>query len=100
MLDFSRSWIPFLYLYGVGGGIFVIGMIIILRSHSLKKERVRHNTWLHVLIFGFLYYMGIHSIFTFLALGETLFAGLIAAVILALIGNLIFIFQKNSKGTG
>ncbi len=100
MLDFSRTWLPYLYLYGFGGGIFIVGMIIILRSRSLKQERVRHNTWLHVLIFGFLYYMGIHGIFTFLALSEPLFAGLIAVVIMALIGNLIFIFQKNSKVTG
>ena len=97
MLDFSRTWLPYLYLYGAGGAIFIIGMIIILRARSLKKERVRHNTWLHVLIFGFLYYMGIHGVFTFLALGEFLFTSLIILIILGLIGNLYFIFNKNSK---
>ena len=43
MLDFSRIWIPYIYLYGVGGGFFLIGMFIILRSRSLKLERVRHK---------------------------------------------------------
>ena len=97
MLDFSRTWLPYIYLYGAGGVIFIIGMIIILRARSLKQERVRHNSWMHILIFGLLYYMGIHGFFTFLALGQLLFAGLIALVIIALSVNLIMILIKNSK---
>jgi hypothetical protein len=97
MLDFSRTWLPYIYLYGAGGAIFIIGMIIILRARSLKQERVRHNSWMHILIFGLLYYMGIHGFFTFLALGQLLFAGLIALVIIALSVNLIMILIKNSK---
>ena len=38
MLDFNRVWFPYIYLYGVGGGIFLIGMFVILRSKSLKLE--------------------------------------------------------------
>tara|TARA_B000000557_G_C20638886_1_gene385480 strand:+ start:287 stop:589 length:303 start_codon:yes stop_codon:yes gene_type:complete len=97
MLDFSRTWLPYIYLYGVGGCIFIIGMIIILRSRSLKKERVRHNSWMHILIFGLLYYMGIHGFFTFLALGQFIFAVFIALAMVALAVNLIMILIKNSK---
>ena len=60
MLDFNRIWLPYLYLYIVGGGIFCIGMFIILKSKSLNIDRLRHKKWFYILIFGLLYYMGIH----------------------------------------
>ena len=99
MLDFSRTWLPYLYLYGVGGGIFLIGMYIILRSRSLKPERIRHREWYHILIFGLVYYMGIHGLFTFAALGKSLFAGVIGLVIAALSVHLIFTLIKKPKGS-
>jgi hypothetical protein len=71
MLDFSRSWVPYIYLYGVGGGIFLIGMFIILRSRSLKLERVRHKEWYKILIFGFVYYLCIHGVFSLFAVRST-----------------------------
>ena len=98
MLDFSRTWLPYLYLYGVGGGIFLIGMFIILRSRSLKLERTRHRVWYHILIFGLVYYMGIHSLFTFAALGKSLFAGVIGLVMIAISTHLIFTLIKKQKG--
>jgi len=99
MLDFSRTWLPYLYLYGVGGGIFLIGMFIILRSRSLKLERIRHREWYHILIFGLVYYMGIHGLFTFAALGKSLFAGVIGLGIVALSVHLIFTLIKKPKGS-
>jgi len=99
MLDFSRIWLPYLYLYGVGGGIFLVGMFIILRSRSLKLERIRHREWYHILIFGLVYYMGIHGLFTFAALGKSLFAGVIGLVIVALSVHLIFTLIKKPKGS-
>ena len=99
MLDFSRTWLPYLYLYGIGGGIFLIGMFIILRSRSLKLESIRHREWYHILIFGLVYYMGIHALFTFAALGKSLFAGVIGLVIVALSIHLIFTLIKKPKGS-
>ena len=100
MLDFSRTWIPYIYLYGVGGGIFLIGMFIILRSRSRQLVRVRHKEWYKILIFGFFYYMGIHGLFTFAAIGETIFATLIGLIMLAMTINLIFTMSKKLKGVG
>ena len=100
MLDFSRTWVPYIYLYGVGGGIFLIGMFIILRSRSLKLERVRHKEWYKILIFGFFYYMGIHGFFTFVAIGNKIFATLIGLIMLAMTINLIFTMSKKLKGVG
>ena len=99
MLDFSRTWLPYLYLYGVGGGIFLIGMFIILRSRSLKLEHIRHREWYHILIFGLVYYMGIHALFTFAALGKSLFAGVIGLVLIAISTHLIFTLIKKPKGS-
>ena len=99
MLDFSRIWLPYLYLYGVGGGIFLVGMFIILRSRSLKLDRIRHRKWYHILIFGLVYYMGIHGLFTFAALGKSLLAGVIGLVIVALSVHLIFTLIKKPKGS-
>ena len=99
MLDFSRTWLPYLYLYGVGGGIFLIGMFIILRSRSLELERARHRVWYHILIFGLVYYMAIHGLFTFAALGKSLFAGVIGLVMIAISTHLIFTLIKKQKGS-
>ena len=99
MLDFSRTWLPFIYLYGVGGGIFIVGMIIIVRARSIKLDRPRHKEWFHILVFGLLYYMGIHSLFTFAALGQTLFAGLIGLALVLLSTHLILTLMKKLNRT-
>ena len=97
MLDFSRTWLPYFYLYGVGGAIFLIGMFIILKARSLKKEQKRHKEWFHILIFGFLYYMGIHGLFTFAALGEYRFVVLVGIIMLAMSINLIITLFKKPR---
>ena len=70
MLDFSRTWLPFIYLYGVGGFAFLVGMYLITKSNALNLRNQKHKKWLYVLIFGFIYYAGIHSVFILLALGS------------------------------
>ena len=77
----------------------MIGMFIILRSRSLKLERIRHREWYHILIFGLVYYMGIHALFTFAALGKSLFAGAIGLVLIAISTHLIFTLIKKPKGS-
>ncbi|SVA56163.1 uncharacterized protein METZ01_LOCUS109017 [marine metagenome] len=43
--------------------------------------------------------MGIHGLFTFAALGKSLFAGVIGLVIVALSVHLIFTLIKKPKGS-
>ena len=69
MLDFSRSWLPFIYLYGVGGIIFLLGMVLVLRSESLNLKRRHHRIWLFILFLGFAWYVVIHSTVSLAALG-------------------------------
>ena len=68
MLDFSRTWLPFLYLYGVGGIAFALGIYLITKTKALNIYRNDHLLWLAILFFGFFYYASIHRIFISLAL--------------------------------
>ena len=68
MLDFSRTWLPFIYLYGAGGIAFVIGTILIIKTNALDLSSHSHKNWFIILIFGFIYYAGIHATFILIAL--------------------------------
>tara|TARA_B100001750_G_C15467594_1_gene577947 strand:- start:1015 stop:1230 length:216 start_codon:yes stop_codon:yes gene_type:complete len=70
MIDFSQSWLPFIYLYGVGGIFFVIGVRLIVKTNALNLSIPRHCIWLKVLLFGFAFYALLHLIFILLALGS------------------------------
>ena len=69
-MEFANTWLPFLYLYGVGGIAFVLGMLLILRTKALEVSFERHKKWLWVLIYGFLFYAGLHATFILLAIGS------------------------------
>lgn len=68
MLPFTHSWLPFLYLYGLGGLLFLAGIIITLRSGSLNLKWPQHKKWLVILIFGFIWYFAIHGLLNLAAL--------------------------------
>ena len=70
MLTFFNTWLPFIYLYGVGGIAFLVGMYLIINTRSLNIRKLHHKKWLIVLIFGFIYYAGIHGAFILLALQD------------------------------
>tara|TARA_B100000700_G_C14547445_1_gene624922 strand:- start:125 stop:337 length:213 start_codon:yes stop_codon:yes gene_type:complete len=69
-MDFARTWLPFLYLYGVGGIAFVLGMVLILRTNALRTTFHRHKNWVYFLLYGFLFYAGLHALFIYLAIGS------------------------------
>ena len=68
MLTFYNTWLPFIYLYGVGGIAFLIGIYLITKTKALDTDRNDHLIWLAILFFGFFYYASIHRIFISLAL--------------------------------
>lgn len=59
-LPFDRVWLPWIYLYGAGGLLFLFGIWIVVRSGACELRRRRHRRWLGVMVFGFLWYAGIH----------------------------------------
>lgn len=68
MLEFSRTWLPYIYLYGVGGIFFLVGLWIILRYRSLNLQLRRDRSWLRILLFGFVWYAMIHAAIIWAAL--------------------------------
>ena len=70
ILTFYHTWLPFIYLYGVGGIAFSIGMFLIIRNKALILEKIHHKKWLVVLVCGFVYYAFIHGAFILMALNN------------------------------
>ncbi len=68
MPPFAHTWLPFIYLYGVGGLFFLSGMIIIKKSKAVNFEKKRHRYWWNVTIFGFFYFMVFHALLILAAL--------------------------------
>lgn len=68
MPSFFQTWLPFMYLYGVGGIFFLVGMVIIRKSNSLDLKKKVHKKWFKVLIFGYFYFVLIHAFLTIAAL--------------------------------
>jgi hypothetical protein len=64
MSSFLEIWLPYIYLYGAGGTLFIIGMVIIKKSGAMNLKLKRHRFWLKVLIFGIIYFMFLHFIIT------------------------------------
>ena len=68
-LPFDRTWLPYIYLYGAGGILFLIGIFIILRNNAINLKFHKHRKWMFILFGGFVWYALIHAIFILLGLG-------------------------------
>jgi hypothetical protein len=51
MPPFSHTWLPYIYLYGVGGIFFVIGIIITKKSGAMNLKKKKDKFWFKVLLF-------------------------------------------------
>jgi len=67
-LPFHHTWLPFIYLYGLGGILFLLGIIITRRAGALDLSRPKHRMWMVILIFGFIWYFSIHGLLNLAAL--------------------------------
>ena len=68
MPSFFNSWLPFIYLYIVGGIFFFFGLYLIVKSGSLNLEKQHHRTWLKILVGGFFFFVFLHATLTISAL--------------------------------
>jgi len=68
MPSFFNSWLPFIYLYGVGGVFFFTGMYLIKKSGAIDLTIKRHRFWYKVMFFGFFYFVLLHFLLTVAAL--------------------------------
>jgi len=68
MPSFFNSWLPFLYLYGVGGFFFFFGLFLIRKYKALDLTKKKHKFWWKVMIFGYFYFVLIHALLIIAAL--------------------------------
>ncbi|HEY4755422.1 MAG TPA: hypothetical protein VIH28_05120 [Ignavibacteriaceae bacterium] len=68
MPSFFNTWLPFIYLYGVGGIFFVCGLVIVKKSGAYNPSNKRHRYWWKITIFGFFYFMMMHALLILAAL--------------------------------
>lgn len=68
MPSFFNTWLPFIYLYGVGGIFFFAGMILIRKLKGIDMRKKKHRFWWKVMFFGYFYFMIIHALLIIAAL--------------------------------
>lgn len=93
---FSHSWLPFIYLYGLGGILFIAGIVITLKAGSFDLKRPSHKKWMWILIFGFIWYFTMHALMTWAALG-TISPYVVLYILLALVGVFIVVTLRFGK---
>ncbi len=60
MID--SPWFPLLYQYTVGGAVFVLAIVIAVKTKALKLSLKKDKGTLWVLVIGFLLFLTLHSI--------------------------------------
>ncbi|MBT4715785.1 MAG: hypothetical protein HOB84_13535 [Candidatus Marinimicrobia bacterium] len=94
---FSHSWLPFIYLYGLGGILFIAGIIITMKAGSFDLKRPKHKKWMWILIFGFVWYFTMHALMTWAALG-TISPYTVLYTLLAMVAVFIVVTLRFGKG--
>ena len=64
----GNPWTSYLYLYGFGGGFFLMGIFIILRTGACQLNRGYDRRWFWVLVGGFFFFALIHALWIVAAL--------------------------------
>jgi len=67
-MSFTNTWLPFIYLYGVGGIFFFTGMYTVRKTGGIDLTKRRHRYWYKVMYFGFFYFMAMHAFLILAAL--------------------------------
>lgn len=67
-LGLDSPWVSYLYLYGNGLVVFLIGLWVILRSGACKLGRGRDTFWFLVLLGGYVFFAVMHAAWTLAAL--------------------------------
>ena len=59
--------IPVVYQYGIGGIVFVLGLVLATRAGTLDLKTRQGKCWFAVLVGGFVLYLCVHIFFQFIA---------------------------------
>ena len=93
-MPFSHAWLPYIYLYGVGGLLFGSGLLITIKSGSLDLKRQGHKMWLAILIFGFIWFMVMHAVWNLAALEILSLKVSVLIWIIFMIASLAFVYFR------
>ena len=97
-MPFSHAWLPYIYLYGVGGLLFTIGLVVTIKSGSLDLKRSGHKMWLAILIFGFIWFMVMHALWNLAALEILSLKASLLIWTIFMITSLGFVYFRFVKG--
>ena len=61
-------WTSYLYQYGLGSIVFLVGITLIRRTGSCVLDRGSDKFWFKWLIFGFFFFAILHAVWILLAL--------------------------------
>ncbi|NQV36885.1 MAG: hypothetical protein HQ509_02640 [Candidatus Marinimicrobia bacterium] len=100
MLPFEHTWLPFIYLYSLGGILFSIGIWIIFRAKSIDLKRSHHRRWLFILFFGFVWYFSIHGLVNLAALDVIRPFYILVGLFIEFIIFIVVVKLMKSHGTG
>ena len=95
-MDFTHTWLPFIYLYGLGGILFIAGIIITIKSGSFDLNRKAHKKWMWVIGCGFVWYIMMHALMTWADLDNSS-AYTVPIVLLGMVVVLIIVTLKLRK---
>ncbi len=62
-----KELVPVVYQFGVGGILFVVGLVLAIRARTLDLKTSSGKRWLVLLIGGFVLYLCLHVFFQFIA---------------------------------
>lgn len=93
-MPFTHTWLPYIYLYGVGGLLFLVGVIVVVKSGSLDLKKSYHRTWLTVLFFGLIWFMVMHALWNMAALEILSLRISVVLWLIFMIGSLGFGYLK------
>ena len=63
----ETAWFPYVYVYSIGGLLFIAGMVIALRSGAMNLSTRRGRIILVLLLGGMLFFLAFHFFFQFVA---------------------------------
>ncbi len=66
--SFKRVWAPYLYLYGIGGIVFLFGVFMIRKYKAVDQESRKERWYFKLLFIGYAWFMAMHLFFNMIAI--------------------------------
>ncbi len=71
----DSPWTSYLYMYGLGGVCFAIGIWLILQTRACQIGRGHDTFWFKVLLGGYLFFASLHGFWVWFSLSYPVIGG-------------------------